>query len=79
MISLSNNDFAEAVISISKPGEPFEPTVYYDSDGDCIEVFAKTGPFYAKRINDKVTIYHSQDSNEITGALIKGIRSLCRL
>jgi hypothetical protein len=47
-------------------------------DGDCIEFLAKPDPFYAERIDDLVTVYYSQETDEVIGSLIKGVSKFCR-
>lgn len=73
----SNNEFAKRMMLMARPSEHFEPTATYDPDGDCIEFLAKPDPFYAERIDDLVTVYYSQETHEIMGSLIKGIRAFC--
>jgi len=74
---MSNSEFAEKVTGLATPAEQFEPVATYDPDGDCIEFFAKAGLFYGERIDDRVTVYYSRETNEIVGSLIKGVRNLC--
>jgi hypothetical protein len=59
---------------LARPAEQFEPTATYDPDGDCIEFLAKPDPFYAERVDDLVTVYYSQETGEVIGSLIKGVR-----
>ena len=73
MTAMSNTDFAAHLLKLAQDAPPFEPTVTYDPDGDCIEFLAKPDPFYGERIDDLVTVYYSQESNEIIGSLIKGV------
>jgi hypothetical protein len=49
----------------------------YDPDGDFIEFLAKPDAFYAERIDDLVTVYYSQETNEVIGSLIKGVARFC--
>src|SRR5438093_8781193 len=69
----STEEFANRVMLLAKPGEQFRPTATYDPDGDCIEFLAKPDPFYAERVDDLVTVYYSQDTDEVIGSLIKGV------
>ncbi|MCL2645680.1 MAG: hypothetical protein FWD61_01590 [Phycisphaerales bacterium] len=78
MTAMSNKQFEEYVMKLAESAPPFEPHAYYDPDGDCIEFIAKPDMFYGERIDDLITVYYSQETNEVTGALIKGIKSLCR-
>lgn len=78
MKAISESDFANEVLKMAAPVEPFAPTSIYDPDGDCIEFIAKSDDFYAERIDDLVTVYYSRETNEIIGSLIKGIRGFCQ-
>jgi hypothetical protein len=78
MSALTNEDFAARVLELAKPAEPFRPTAYYDPDGDCIEFLASQDNFYAERIDSLVTVYHSQETGEIIGSLLKGVTTLCK-
>ena len=62
---------------VGQPAERFEPTATYDPDGDCIEFVAKSDAFYAERVDDLVTVYYSQETNEVMGSLIKGVSRFC--
>lgn len=74
MNTLPDAEFAAMVGPIGV----FAPHATYDRDGDCIEFFAKPDPFRAKRMDDLVTVYYSQDTNEVVGALIKGVDRYCK-
>ena len=78
MKTLSNSEFAQAVLNMAATDEPFKPTAIYDPDGDCIEFVAKPDDFYAERIDDLVTIYYSRENNEVIGSLIKGVKGFCK-
>src|SRR5437879_1585691 len=75
---LSNAEFAAQVMALARPEEAFTPTATYDPDGDCIEFLAKPDSFYAERVDDLVTVYYSQETNEVVGSLIKGISGFCK-
>jgi hypothetical protein len=77
MTAMSHSDFAQRMMLLARPAEPFEPTAIYDPDGDCIEFLAKPDPLYAERVDDLVTVYYSQETNEVIGSLIEGVRSFC--
>ena len=77
MTVTSNHDFAKRMMLLAKPADQFQPTAIYDSDGDCIEFLAKPDPFYAERIDDLVTVYYSQETDEVIGSLIKGVSKFC--
>ena len=73
MNTTPNAEFAKRMMLLAMPAEHFEPTVTYDPDGDCIEFIAKPDPFYAERVDDLVTVYYSQETDEVIGSLIKGV------
>jgi hypothetical protein len=76
MRTLPNDDFAKRLFDIAKP-QPFDrPAAYYNRAGDCIEFLAKPDRFYATRVDDLVTVYYSEESGEVIGSVIKGIRDL---
>src|SRR4051812_4626289 len=77
MTVMSDSDFAKRMLLLARPAEQFEPTATFDRDGDCIEFLAKPDPFYAERIDDLVTVYYSQETNEVIGSLIKGVARFC--
>jgi hypothetical protein len=74
----TNADFAKRMMLLARPAEDFRPTATYDRDGDCIEFLAKPDAFFAERIDDLVTVYYSQETNEVIGSLIKGVSAFCR-
>ena len=75
---VSNEEFGKRMRLLAKPAGRFRPTAAYDSDGDCIEFLAKPDPFYAERVDSLVTVYYSQETDEIIGSLIKGVSRFYR-
>ncbi len=78
MSALTNEEYAARVLEIATPDEGFVPTAYYDPDGDCIEFLARPDNFYAERVDDLVTVYRSEENDEIIGSLLKGVTPLCQ-
>lgn len=78
MTVTTNSEFARRMTLLARPADQFKPTATYDRDGDCIEFLAKPDAFYAERIDDLVTVYYSQETDEVIGSLIKGISKFCR-
>ena len=78
MTAMPNDEFADEVLKLAGKAEDFQPQAVYDPDGDCIEFLVKADPFYAKRLDDLVTVYHSQETDELVGCLIKSVTSFCR-
>lgn len=75
---MNNEQFAEHVLSKVAADQPFEPTAYYDADGDCIEFIAAPDSYYAERVDTLVTVYRSQETDEIIGSLLKGVSRFLR-
>ena len=73
MTGTSNANFAAEVMRLAEPIGEFKPVATYDPDGDCIEFLAKPDAFYAERVDDLVTVYYSQETNQVIGSLIKGV------
>jgi len=78
MTVTTNEEFAKRMMLLAQPAERFKPTATYDPDGDCIEFLASPDPFYAERVDDLVTVYYSQQTNEVIGSLLKGVSKFCR-
>ena len=78
MTVTSSSDFARRMTLLARPAEQFKPTATYDPDSDCIEFLAKPDPFYAERIDELVTVYYSQETDEVIGSLIKGASGFSR-
>ena len=76
MNPLSNQKYSEEVMRICADAKPDFPCAYYDIDGDCIEALVKQEPYYAERIDDLVTVYCSENNDEIIGCLIKGVKKI---
>ena len=77
MTVTSNEEFAKRMMLLAEPAEQFRPTATYDPDGDCIEFLARPDPFYAERVDDLVTVYYSQETDQVIGSLIKGVSKFC--
>ncbi len=77
MTATSNQEFAKRMMLLSSPASKFEPTATYDRDGDCIEFLTAADPFRAERVDDLVTVYYSQETDEVIGSLIKGVSAFC--
>ena len=73
MSNMNNASFAAEVMRLGAPMGTFQPVATHDRDGDCIEFLAKPDAFYAERVDELVTVYYSQETNEVMGSLIKGV------
>lgn len=57
-------------------GRTFQPCAHYDQDADAITFFFSNEAEYRQRLNSRVTIYLSDETNELVGCRIKGVRSV---
>ncbi len=73
-----NKNFEEIALGYLDENIKFEPVATYDKDGDCVEFLARPGSFYAERVDDLLTVYYSQENDEVVGSLIKGVSKYCQ-
>ncbi|HEV57176.1 MAG TPA: hypothetical protein ENN87_06720 [Phycisphaerales bacterium] len=78
MTALSNEEFAKAVDEIAAQTRGGRPVAYYDKDGDCIEFLATHANFWAERIDDLVTVYYDEQTDEVIGSLLKGVSTFIK-
>ncbi len=72
-----NDDFATSLLEgVSEPETV--PQAFYNKDGDCIEFLISNESYYAERVDDLLTVYHSQESDDIVGSLVKGVSTFVR-
>ncbi len=63
----------------SLTGTPeFSPKAWYNPDGDCVQYYFDNSESYRDRIDDKLTLYRSLETDRIVGCQIKGIRAMVR-
>lgn len=71
------NDLEKELIEeFGEPVEAFQPHAYYDPDGDCMEFQVGNNPFHARRLDNWVTIYYDDETDEIVGGQIKNVQQL---
>lgn len=70
------SDFFDQVGGGTEPS--FRPEPWYNTAGDCIHFNWEPDEFYGERIDDKLTIYRSVESDAIVGCQIKGISALVK-
>jgi len=54
---------------------PKEPMVFYNHDGDCIELILSDESYKATRLDPLLTVYESRETGELVGAVIKGVNA----
>jgi len=58
--------------------ENFAPKPMYSAQGDFLTFFFRDDDAYEKRVDDLLTIYLSESTNELVGCKIKGVRDILR-
>ena len=58
------------------PRPKFEPHAWYNSAGEMLEVFWSSDSSYAKRINDRLTLLLSIETEEVVGCYVKGLEGV---
>ncbi|HEX4796638.1 MAG TPA: hypothetical protein VH370_22795 [Humisphaera sp.] len=74
----TGDEFTAEMEAMFGPPQAFQPTATYIRSGDCIEFVARPGRYRAQRLDDLVTVYISEEDDEIVGSLIKGVQALCQ-
>jgi len=71
---MTDKEFADTVLEIATQSQcEFSPFVLPNEDGDCVEFFVSPNDYYAKRIDDYLTLYLDEESEDVVGFVIKNI------
>jgi hypothetical protein len=77
MTVLSDQEFTARIFEIAgEPVEHFEPYVFNNTDGDCIEFFVSQDNYYGEWIDTYLTVYRSQETDEIVGFVISNVKRI---
>jgi uncharacterized SAM-dependent methyltransferase len=75
-IATTNTEqFLEEMIK-SVPSGDFQSFVFYNRDGNMIEAYLTNDSYYAKRLVNGIDLHLNQDTDEIVGFSVHGIKSL---
>ena len=66
----------EKLLKENPPANRFVPYCYLNKEADALTVYFEGDPDYSKRLNEHVTIYLSEGTDEIIGCRIKGISGI---
>lgn len=69
-----NEDLLREIEKMGGPVATFSPFAMYNSDGDCLEFHLSNESCYAKRLDGWVTVYVGEDSGDVVGGVLKGVR-----
>ena len=69
-------DFFDEVAADQAPA--FRPEPWYNEYGDCIHFHWRKDSFYRDFVDDKLTIYRSNENNDAVGCQIKGVHALLK-
>jgi hypothetical protein len=61
----------------SRP-EGFRSVPHYFPSGDYLTYFVSDEPYYAKRLDDVITVYLTFDTHELIGCKVKGVKHILR-
>ena len=69
---MSDEEYVKRVFEIFEEAslQEFEPSVWYNSAGDLLEVMFKNHEYTGKYINPNLTVYISDDTGEMIGCAI---------
>jgi hypothetical protein len=70
---MTNEEFEKLVLSKVEPG-PFKPIALYDPQNDSLEILISDESYRRERIDEHLSVYNGRESEEITGAVIKGVK-----
>lgn len=59
-----------------EPRRPFKPCWLFNEAGQQIEVYWSNVPFYGEQLNESMSLYRSQETKEIVGVVIYGVRPM---
>jgi hypothetical protein len=62
----------------NRPAKEFRPVLQYIPDGDCLIFYFKPDAAYAERVDELLTVYRSEETEELTGCEIKGVQCILK-
>ena len=82
MTVATDEEYANAVFEIAAQAQQqhgeFLPFILPNEDGDCVEFFVLSNDYYAKRVDDYLTLYLDEETEEVVGFVIKNITRILR-
>jgi len=77
MAVMTDQEYADAVFALAEKvrGE-FTPFAYPNADGDCVEFYVSSKEFYSQRIDEYLTLFLEEETEEIVGFMIKNITKI---
>ena len=73
---MANMKDLASVLEFDKLAPEFRPYVEYSREADAINFYFKPDPEHSERINEHVTLYRSDLTNEVVGCRVKGISGI---
>jgi hypothetical protein len=79
---MPNEGIEKIVERLTREGKTPESGWFFSEEGRMIQAFWENVPYYATRINDRITLYKAHQENEsrpkdrVIGVQVKGIKSL---
>ncbi|MGL6225730.1 MAG: hypothetical protein ACRC10_03780 [Thermoguttaceae bacterium] len=78
MTLLTDQEFAREVLDKVCVLERFEPFVFNNEEGDCLEFFVSPNDYYGERVDDYLTLYLDMETGEVVGFVVKKIRQILK-
>jgi len=69
---------AETIIDFFGGDPQFSAEPWYNPSGDSIHYHLTPEEFFGDRVDDKLTLYRSRETNEVVGCQIKGISAILK-
>ncbi|MCL2028689.1 MAG: hypothetical protein FWG79_09445 [Bacteroidales bacterium] len=71
---MTDKEYADTILEMASQvqGE-FAPFAFPNEEGDCIEFFVSPKDYYAKRVDDYLTLYLEEKTGDVAGFVIKNI------
>jgi hypothetical protein len=74
----TNSGDINELVALGREGGQFEPYAYYGEEEDALTVYFRGDADYARRLNSRVTVFLSLDSEELVGCQIKSVRHVLK-
>jgi hypothetical protein len=77
MTVMTDKEYEDAILArASQERGEFSPFAFPNEEGDCIEFFVSSKDYYAQRVDDYLTLYLNEETEEVTGFVVKNISQI---
>jgi hypothetical protein len=77
MTVMTDKEYEDAVLALTSQecGE-FSPFAFVNEEGDCIEFFVSAHDYYAQRVDDYLTLYLEEETEDVAGFVVKNVTQI---